>query len=136
MPSAGAVPTHEPVNGTPKPMNGHELLDRIRPVEHRLDSGLRLLVREDHASPVVAIVTHVQAGYFDEPDRLVGLLGAMDVVVNNHCSLLNPVMGDLKRLGVSMFASVGVTSSGKKHSTLSLKATTLNRSPLLRFFTT
>ena len=59
--------------GTPTPMNGHELLDRIRPVEHRLDNGLRLLVREDHASPVVAIVTHVRAGYFDEPDRLVGI---------------------------------------------------------------
>lgn len=54
-------------------MNGHELLDRIRPVEHRLDNGLRLLVREDHSSPVVAIVTHVRAGYFDEPDRLVGI---------------------------------------------------------------
>lgn len=54
-------------------MNGNDLLDRIRPVEHRLDNGLRLLVREDHASPVVAIVTHVRAGYFDEPDRLVGI---------------------------------------------------------------
>ncbi|MGK7312530.1 MAG: M16 family metallopeptidase [Candidatus Longimicrobiales bacterium M2_2A_002] len=54
-------------------MNGHDLLDRIRPVEHRLDNGLRLLVREDHSAPVVAIVTHVRAGYFDEPDRLVGI---------------------------------------------------------------
>ncbi len=54
-------------------MNGHELLDRIRPVEHRLENGLRLLIREDHASPVVAIVTHVRAGYFDEPDSLVGI---------------------------------------------------------------
>lgn len=54
-------------------MNGHQLLDRIRPVEHRLENGLRLLVREDHASPVVAIVTYVRAGYFDEPDSLVGI---------------------------------------------------------------
>jgi zinc protease len=54
-------------------MNGNDLLDRIRPVEHRLDNGLTLLVREDHTSPVVAIVTHVRAGYFDEPDRLVGI---------------------------------------------------------------
>jgi zinc protease len=54
-------------------MNGHELLDRIRPVEHRLDNGLRLLVREDHSAPVAAIVTHVRAGYFDEPDHLVGI---------------------------------------------------------------
>ncbi|MFO7894105.1 MAG: pitrilysin family protein [Longimicrobiales bacterium] len=54
-------------------MNGHELLDRIRPVEHRLKNGLRLLIREDHASPVVAIVTHVRVGYFDEPDAVVGI---------------------------------------------------------------
>jgi zinc protease len=54
-------------------MNGNELLDRIRPIEHRLDNGLTLLVREDHSSPVVAIVTHVSAGYFDEPDPLVGI---------------------------------------------------------------
>ncbi len=54
-------------------MNGNQLLDRIRPIEHRLENGLTLLVREDHSSPVVAIVTHVRAGYFDEPDRLVGI---------------------------------------------------------------
>ncbi|MFP4624259.1 MAG: M16 family metallopeptidase [Gemmatimonadota bacterium] len=54
-------------------MTGNELLDRIRPVEHRLANGLTLLVREDHTAPVVAIVTHVRAGYFDEPDRLVGI---------------------------------------------------------------
>ncbi len=54
-------------------MTGTELLDRIRPVEHRLENGLTLLVREVHAAPVVAIVTHVRAGYFDEPDELVGI---------------------------------------------------------------
>ncbi len=40
---------------------------------HRLDNGLTVIVREDHASPVVAIVTHVRAGYFDEPDAIVGI---------------------------------------------------------------
>ena len=54
-------------------MNGSQLLDRIRPREHRLENGLTLLIREDHSAPVVAIVTHVRAGYFDEPDRLVGI---------------------------------------------------------------
>ncbi len=54
-------------------MNGNDLLDRIRPTEHRLANGLTLLVREDHSAPVVAIVTHVRAGYFDEPDHLVGI---------------------------------------------------------------
>jgi zinc protease len=54
-------------------MNGTELLEAIRPVEHRLPNGLTLLVRADHTSPVVALVTHVRAGYFDEPDDLVGI---------------------------------------------------------------
>ncbi len=46
---------------------------RLRTHERRLDNGLTVLVREDHASPVAAIVTHVKAGYFDEPDALVGI---------------------------------------------------------------
>ncbi len=54
-------------------MTGTELLDRIRPREHRLPNGLTLLVREDRLAPVAAVVTHVRAGYFDEPDRLVGV---------------------------------------------------------------
>ncbi|MGH7507090.1 MAG: M16 family metallopeptidase, partial [Longimicrobiales bacterium] len=41
--------------------------------ERRLDNGLRVIVREDHSSPVVSIVTHVSTGYFDEPDDLVGI---------------------------------------------------------------
>ncbi len=56
-----------------EPMTGTELLDRIRPTEHRLENGLMLLVREVHVAPVVSIVTHVRAGYFDEPDELVGI---------------------------------------------------------------
>ncbi len=41
--------------------------------ERILDNGLTVLVREDHSAPVVAIVTHVKAGYFNEPDGLVGI---------------------------------------------------------------
>ncbi len=36
-------------------------------------NGLRLLVRRDPSAPVVAIVTWVRAGYFDEPDDVVGI---------------------------------------------------------------
>jgi zinc protease len=39
----------------------------------QLDNGLTVIVREDHSAPVVAVVTHVRAGYFDEPDHLVGI---------------------------------------------------------------
>ncbi|HZI28215.1 MAG TPA: pitrilysin family protein [Gemmatimonadaceae bacterium] len=38
-----------------------------------LPNGLTVLVREDHGAPVVAIVTWVNAGYFDEPDSDVGI---------------------------------------------------------------
>lgn len=39
----------------------------------RLDNGLTVVVRQHRASPVVAIVTHVRAGYFDEPDEIAGI---------------------------------------------------------------
>ena len=38
-----------------------------------LPNGLTLLVQVDHSAPVVAIVTHVKAGYFDETDDQNGL---------------------------------------------------------------
>jgi zinc protease len=38
-----------------------------------LPNGLTLLVRESRHAPVVAIVTWVKAGYFDEPDRVAGM---------------------------------------------------------------
>jgi zinc protease len=41
--------------------------------EAKLDNGLRVLVREDHSAPVVAIFTHVNAGYFDEADERIGI---------------------------------------------------------------
>src|ERR671922_727101 len=49
------------------------VLQRLPTHERRLDNGLTVLVREDHSAPVVAVVTHVKAGYFDEPDHLVGI---------------------------------------------------------------
>ncbi len=38
-----------------------------------LSNGLTVLLRRDTSAPVVAIVTHVKAGYFDEPDGVVGV---------------------------------------------------------------
>lgn len=43
-----------------------------------LANGLRVLVREDHSAPVTAIFTHVLAGYFDEPDNLVGIAHVLE----------------------------------------------------------
>lgn len=39
----------------------------------RLDNGLTVLVQPDPAAPAVAVVTHVRAGFFDEPDRWQGI---------------------------------------------------------------
>lgn len=38
-----------------------------------LSNGLTLLVQRDDSAPAVAVVTHVKAGFFDEPDRWVGI---------------------------------------------------------------
>lgn len=43
-----------------------------------LPNGLTLLVRRDASAPVVAIVTHVSAGYFDEPDDAVGIAHVLE----------------------------------------------------------
>jgi zinc protease len=42
-------------------------------VREVLPNGLTLLVQPDHSAPVVAVVTHVKAGFFDEPDRWTGI---------------------------------------------------------------
>jgi zinc protease len=42
-------------------------------VREVLPNGLTLLVQRDHSAPVVSVVTHVKAGFFDEPDRWTGI---------------------------------------------------------------
>jgi zinc protease len=43
-----------------------------------LPNGLTVLARRDEAAPVVAIVTHVKAGYFDETDDVVGIAHVLE----------------------------------------------------------
>ena len=43
-----------------------------------LDNGLTVLVKPDLDSEVVAIVTYVKAGYFDEPDDVVGIAHVLE----------------------------------------------------------
>ncbi|MDQ2671117.1 MAG: insulinase family protein, partial [Gemmatimonadota bacterium] len=38
-----------------------------------LPNGLTVLVKRESSAPVVAVVTHVRAGFFDEPDRWQGI---------------------------------------------------------------
>ena len=43
-----------------------------------LPNGLTVLLRRDDTAPVVAIVTHVKAGYFDETDDVVGIAHVLE----------------------------------------------------------
>ena len=44
----------------------------------KLPNGLTVLVRRDPSAPVVAIVTHVKAGYFDETDDVGGIAHVLE----------------------------------------------------------
>ncbi len=48
-------------------------LPSLSVVRTRLANGLTVLIRRDPSAPVVAIVTYVRAGYFDETDDVVGI---------------------------------------------------------------
>src|ERR687883_2149105 len=43
-----------------------------------LPNGLTVLLRRDDSAPVVAIVTYVKAGYFDETDDIVGIAHVLE----------------------------------------------------------
>lgn len=58
------------------------LLDELIPAETvlrtMLANGLRVLVRQDRSAPVVAVVSYVRAGYFDEADDVVGIAHVLE----------------------------------------------------------
>ena len=54
------------------------LIDPASVERRTLPNGLRVLVRRDTSAPVVAIVTHVNAGYFDETDDVAGIAHVLE----------------------------------------------------------
>src|ERR671927_1300946 len=54
------------------------LLDPATVHREVLPNGLTVLLRRDDSAPVVAIVTHVKAGYFDETDDVVGIAHVLE----------------------------------------------------------
>ncbi len=50
-----------------------ELFDPTTIERRQLANGLTAIVRADRSAPVVAIVTYLKVGYFDEPDELAGI---------------------------------------------------------------
>ena len=56
------------------PLTAHRLPLWTKDVRREvLPNGLILLIQPDHSAPVVSVVTHVKAGFFDEPDRWTGI---------------------------------------------------------------
>src|SRR5262245_608266 len=53
-------------------------IDPASVIRTRLDNGLTVLIRRDVSAPVVAIVTYVSAGYFDETDDVVGIAHVLE----------------------------------------------------------
>ncbi|MDB4876746.1 MAG: peptidase domain protein [Gemmatimonadetes bacterium] len=53
-------------------------IDPASVIRTRLANGLTVLVRRDRSAPVVAIVTYVSAGYFDETDDIVGIAHVLE----------------------------------------------------------
>src|SRR5881628_1778844 len=54
------------------------LIDPSSVHRRTLSNGLRVLVRRDASAPVTAIVTYVNAGYFDETDDVVGIAHVLE----------------------------------------------------------
>ena len=53
-------------------------IDPASVIRTRLGNGLTVLIRRDRSAPVVAIVTYVSAGYFDETDDVVGIAHVLE----------------------------------------------------------
>ena len=53
-------------------------IDPATVVRTRLPNGLTVLIRRDASAPVVAIVTYVCAGYFDESDDIIGIAHVLE----------------------------------------------------------
>jgi zinc protease len=63
---------------SPSTSTSHALQVHEGVVRTVLPNGLTVLVRHDASAPVVGIVTHVKAGYFDETDDIVGIAHVLE----------------------------------------------------------
>jgi zinc protease len=72
-----------------------------------LPNGLTLLAQRDSSVPVVAVVTHVRAGYFDEPDRWAGIAHVLEHMYFKGAGRLGPgaLARETQRLGGYLNAS-------------------------------
>ncbi len=76
-------------------------------IKHVLPNGLTLLVQREASAPVVAVVTHVKAGYFDEPDEWVGIAHVLEHMFFKGTARRGPgeIARETQRLGGYLNAS-------------------------------
>ena len=75
----------------------------------QLDNGLTVLVQSDQAAPAVAVVTHVKAGFFDEPDRWQGISHVLEHMFFKGTPTrgVGQIAAETKALGGYLNASTG-----------------------------
>jgi len=79
-------------------------------VERRvLPNGLTVLVQSDPASPAVAVITHVRAGFFDEPDHWQGISHVLEHMFfkGTPTRPVGRIANETKALGGYLNASTG-----------------------------
>jgi len=72
-----------------------------------LPNGLTVLVQRDRSAPVAAVVTHVKAGFFDEPDHWTGISHVLEHMFFKGTATRGPgqIARDTKRAGGYLNAS-------------------------------
>jgi len=51
-------------------------------------------------------VTIVPPSALSSPEKLLGLLASMNVIVNNNCGFIDPILASLRRLGIKTFSQI------------------------------
>ncbi len=75
-----------------------------------LDNGLKVLVKENHAAPVAAVVAYVGIGYFNEPDRLSGITHVIEHMLFKGTArrpAKEQIAQDVRALGGTLNAGTG-----------------------------
>ena len=105
-----------------------------------LPNGLTLLVQRDPAAPAVAVVSHVRAGFFDEPDRVAGVSHVLEHMLfkGTPTRSVGQIARETKAAGGYLNASTGysqttyyaVLPAASLRVALDLQADALQRSAL------
>jgi len=76
---------------------------------HVLPNGLTLLIQADQSAPVVAVVTHVKAGFFDEPDKWIGISHVLEHMFfkGTHRRAVGSIARETKAAGGYLNAGTG-----------------------------